>query len=117
MVEGMLLHGILHRVEADSGNVRAWVGNVCDAVETEGVGNGGEVNLMEFVWSDIVRERVMGFINAMHTFRKDGQRDGEELEGRSRRRSCSGVQESLEKEDGRMHRRRMRGMGKSKEDR
>ena len=68
------------RVEADSGNVGAWVGDVCDAVETEGVGNGGEVNLMEFVWSDIVRERVMGFINAMHTFRKDGQRDGEELE-------------------------------------
>ena len=70
-VKGMLLHGILHRVEADSGNARAWVGDVCDAVETEGVGN-GEVTLMESVWSGIARERVMGFINAMHTFRRDG---------------------------------------------
>ena len=55
MVEGMLLHGILHRVEADSGNARAWVGDVRDAVETEGVSN-GEVTLMEFVWGDIARE-------------------------------------------------------------
>lgn len=34
MVEGMLLHGILHQVEAGSGNVRACVGDVRDAVET-----------------------------------------------------------------------------------
>lgn len=50
---------------------------MCDVVET-GVGN-GEVTLMESVWSGIARERVMGFINALHTFRRDGQRDGEEL--------------------------------------
>jgi hypothetical protein len=42
-------------VEADSGNVRAWVGDVRDVVETEGVSN-GEVTLMEFVWGDIARE-------------------------------------------------------------
>lgn len=55
MVEGILLHRILHRVEADSGNARAWVGDVRDAVETEGVSN-GEVTLMEFVWGDIARK-------------------------------------------------------------
>jgi hypothetical protein len=31
------------------------VGDVRDAVETEGVSN-GEVTLMEFVWGDIARE-------------------------------------------------------------
>jgi hypothetical protein len=55
VVGGMLLHGILHRVEAGSGNARVWVGDVHDAVETEGVSN-GEVTLMEFVWGDIARE-------------------------------------------------------------
>ena len=32
-VEGMLLHGILHRAEGDFDNARAWVGDVADACE------------------------------------------------------------------------------------
>ncbi|OAL55597.1 hypothetical protein IQ07DRAFT_618060 [Pyrenochaeta sp. DS3sAY3a] len=32
-VEGMLLHAILHRVEGDFGNARAWAGDVRDACE------------------------------------------------------------------------------------
>ncbi|KAF3000885.1 hypothetical protein E8E13_007857 [Curvularia kusanoi] len=32
-VEGMLLHGILHRIEGDMDNARAWVGDVGDACE------------------------------------------------------------------------------------
>jgi hypothetical protein len=32
-VEGMLLHGILHRAEGDFNNARAWIGDVVDACE------------------------------------------------------------------------------------
>jgi hypothetical protein len=32
-VEGMLLHGILHRAEGDFNNARAWIGDVKDACE------------------------------------------------------------------------------------
>ena len=32
-VEGMLLHGILHRAEGDFNNARAWIGDVSDACE------------------------------------------------------------------------------------
>ncbi|MCJ1407807.1 hypothetical protein MMC19_001878 [Ptychographa xylographoides] len=31
MFEGMYLHGILHRIEGDYDNARAWYGNVCES--------------------------------------------------------------------------------------
>lgn len=89
MVEGMLLHGILHRVEADSGNARAWVGDVRDAVETEGVSS-GEVTLMEFVWGDMSWGLLMLCIR-FEGMDRETERNRRKWDGRSWRRSCSGV--------------------------
>jgi hypothetical protein len=98
-VEGMLLHGILHRAEGDMGNARAWVGDVGDACEgfvpkhkedgqrldpqvAKEVGGGEGMKekgtLVEWVYAG---EDPKALINAVGTFRgkKIGQREeGEE---------------------------------------
>jgi hypothetical protein len=92
-VEGMLLHGILHRAEGDYGNARAWVGDVGDACEgfvpkhrEEGRkldvdvmgkvgGEGGKASLLSYVYGD---EDPTSLINDVEAFRGKKAREGEE---------------------------------------
>jgi hypothetical protein len=105
-VEGMLLHGILHRAEGDMPNARAWVGDVGDACrgfvpkhkddgkkldpEVMGrVGGGKDVEgtLVEFVYGE---EDPKGLIDDVETFRgkkaaESPQSEEEALEKRIRK--------------------------------
>lgn len=90
-VEGMLLHGILHRCEGDFDNARAWIGDVGDAVAgfvpkhrdegrklDEGVARevgrcgaeGSEVGLLGFVYGETGVEAAMELIDDIEFFRK-----------------------------------------------
>jgi hypothetical protein len=98
-VEGMLLHGILHRAEGDMPNARAWVGDVGDACEgyqpkkkgegeklDEGVAKqvgGGKRTLVEFVYGG---EDPTALVDAVEVFRgkKAGAGEEERLEKRIR---------------------------------
>ncbi|EUC43896.1 hypothetical protein COCMIDRAFT_99721 [Bipolaris oryzae ATCC 44560] len=104
-VEGMLLHGILHRAEGDFNNARAWLSDVSDACEgyqpkhkDEGqkldpevakqVGGNEQISgsLVEFVYGT---EDAGSLVDAVEAFRrqKQGQRGEEEereIEGRIR---------------------------------
>lgn len=95
-VEGMLLHGILHRAEGDFNNARAWISDVSDACEgyqpkrkeegqrldseiVEQVGSNSHVSdsLVKFVYGG---QHPGWLIDAVEAFRrqKQGQsRDGE----------------------------------------
>ena len=99
-VEGMLLHGILHRAEGDFNNARAWVGDVGDACggytpkkkdagdklekdvfeKTRG-GKGIEKSLVEYVYGD---EDPGTLIDDVEAFRNRGGEE-EELEKRTRK--------------------------------
>lgn len=82
--EGMYLHGVLHRVEGDHDNARAWYGNVCGSGVfgfvwggeggrgEEGVkgGEGGE---------EEGKEKAMAFIDAVERLRKDKVGDADAL--------------------------------------
>lgn len=101
-VEGMLLHGILHRAEGDFNNSRAWISDVKDACEgfqpkkkderqkldedvfdqTKGV----EKTLVEYVYGD---SEPSSLIDDVEGFRKKkqnqrGKREEGDLEERSR---------------------------------
>jgi hypothetical protein len=106
-VEGMLLHGILHRAEGDFDNSRAWIGDVKDACEgwkpkkrEEGEKLDEEVfektrspkhsdeTLFSYVYSN--ESDANKLIDDVEAFRKDKNRrkekgGGEELEQRGRR--------------------------------
>lgn len=69
--EGMLLHGILHRVEGDYDNARAWYEAVS---ESEVFGR---------IWPR--KEDAWGFLADVERLRRDGVGDREGLEGQSRR--------------------------------
>ncbi|KAH7412146.1 hypothetical protein DE146DRAFT_674493 [Phaeosphaeria sp. MPI-PUGE-AT-0046c] len=104
-VEGMLLHGILHRAEGDFNNSRAWISDVKDACEgyqpkkkdegqklhqevfdkTKG-GSGVERTLVEYVYGSL---EPSGLIDDVEAFRKKkqaqkGRNEEQELEARSR---------------------------------
>ncbi|KAL9015929.1 MAG: hypothetical protein Q9185_006697 [Variospora sp. 1 TL-2023] len=69
--EGMYLHGILHRVEGDYDNARAWYGNVA----------GSEV--FEYVWEEGGGlDAAKGFIGEVEGLRrrKEGKGEGEAVE-------------------------------------
>lgn len=70
--EGMFLHGILHRVEGDYDNARAWYSNVAESDVFKNSWEGGEEQARGFI------DKVEGLVR-----RKEGER--EELEGESRR--------------------------------
>ncbi|KAL8725506.1 MAG: hypothetical protein Q9181_006400 [Wetmoreana brouardii] len=71
--EGMFLHGILHRVEGDYDNARAWYSNVSDS------------EVFNHVWREGGKEGAMRFLDAVEGLRKRGEGDQGELEGVSRR--------------------------------
>ena len=68
--EGMFLHGILHRIEGDYDNARAWYKNVAGSEVFKEVWGGGE-------------EEARGFIGRVEGFVKNGQGDKEGLEKES----------------------------------
>ena len=68
--EGMFLHGILHRIEGDYDNARAWYHNVCESA------------VFGQVWKD-GEEQAKGFIGRVERFVQEKNGDREELEGES----------------------------------
>lgn len=67
--EGMFLHGILHRVEGDYDNARAWYGDVAGSEvfkEVWGGENGGEEEARAFIG------RVEGFVKKKEGGNKEG---------------------------------------------
>lgn len=71
--EGMFLHGILHRVEGDYDNARAWYGDVA----------GSEV--FKEVWNEGGEEEAKAFIGRVEGFVKKKEGDREALERESLR--------------------------------
>jgi hypothetical protein len=105
-VEGMLLHGILHRAEGDFDNSRAWIGDVKDACEgyqpkkkSEGQKldtdvfsktKGGEDNdksLVEFVYGTSEPNKLIDDVEALRKKKASQRRGGEEEEAEKRTRS------------------------------
>lgn len=67
--EGMYLHGILHRIEGDYDNARAWYGDVADS------------DVFRHVWGekDGGKEGALGFVGKVEKLRKmKGKGEGEE---------------------------------------
>ncbi|KAI9884784.1 MAG: hypothetical protein M1823_003422 [Watsoniomyces obsoletus] len=69
--EGMFLHGILHRIEGDYDNARAWYRGVC---ETEVFGS---------VWDSV--DDALAFIDDVEKLKRKGQGEKIRLEEQSRR--------------------------------
>ncbi len=69
--EGMYLHGILHRIEGDYDNARAWYGDVADS------------DVFRKVWRSGDEGRA--FVGRVEAWKKRGEGDGKELEEESRR--------------------------------
>ena len=67
--EGMLIHGILHRVEGDYNNARAWYGDVKDS------------HVFQAVWKN--EKEALNFIDEVEKLRKEGIGDKDELGWRS----------------------------------
>ncbi|MCJ1354235.1 MAG: hypothetical protein MMC33_004222 [Icmadophila ericetorum] len=72
--EGMLLHGILHRIEGDYDNARAWCRDVAKC---------GDDGVFHKVWKS--KEQALEFIDKVERLkkRKEGSKEG--LEGESKR--------------------------------
>jgi hypothetical protein len=105
-VEGMLLHGILHRAEGDFDNSRAWISDVQDACEgfqpkkkseghrldadvfskTKG-GKDTNKSLVEFVYGTSDPSKLIDDVEAMRNKKSSERREGEEdeVEKRTRR--------------------------------
>ena len=67
--EGMFLHGILHRIEGDYDNARAWYGNVADS------------EVFNECWGS--KDEALGFIGEVEGLGKKGKGDKGELGRRS----------------------------------
>lgn len=87
--EGMFLHGVLHRIEGDYPNARAWYGDV------------SETEIMESVWGKGGGEKAVGFIDEVERLdrgvksREKGrevEKEQERLEAESRR-ELTGIME------------------------
>lgn len=108
-VEGMLLHGILHRAEGDFNNARAWISDVsdaCDGYQPKHRDNGQRLDsevaeqvaskshisdsLTKFVYGD---EDAVCLVDAVETFRRQKQghtREDEERQIEQRIRDEAG---------------------------
>ena len=75
--ESMFVHGILHRIEGDYDNARAWYGDVADS------------DCFKAVWAH--KDDALKFIGEVERWRKGGEVRGEEA---SRLKECS-LQELL----------------------
>jgi len=78
-IEGMLLHAILHRIEGDYDNARAWYGDVARD------GEGGK--LLDEAWNverGEGKDRVLGFVEEVERLKKEEKGDQEALREKSR---------------------------------
>lgn len=92
--EGMFLHGILHRVEGDYDNARAWYGDVEESEIYESVwGKGGEGEREQ------ENGRGKGFIDRIQKLVKEREGDEASLAEESRR-EIEGVIEFCKKKFG-----------------
>lgn len=75
--ESMMLHGILHRIEGDYNNARAWYTDVRDS------------EVFRSVWGEDGLERVMDFVRSIEILRKETKHpnpdDVKELQDASKR--------------------------------
>ena len=78
--EGMFLHGILHRIEGDYDNARAWYKNVAGSA------------VFQEVWKEGGEEAARGFIGRVEGLVKRGEGDKEGL-GRESLREIKAVVE------------------------
>ncbi|KAI9669225.1 MAG: hypothetical protein M1817_004720 [Caeruleum heppii] len=69
--EGMYLHGILHRIEGDYDNARAWYGDVADS------------EVFRKAWQS--KKEALDFVGRVEKLKKHGDGDRQALEGESRR--------------------------------
>ena len=69
--EGMFLHGILHRIEGDYDNARAWYRNVAES------------EIFGKVWES--EDKAMEFIGGVEDLVKKGKGDRQDLEKESER--------------------------------
>ncbi|KAI4220759.1 MAG: hypothetical protein L6R36_007392 [Xanthoria steineri] len=79
--EGMFLHGILHRIEGDYDNARAWYGNVSDSEVFQKTWPGG-------------KDEALGFIARVEGLKKSG--DSSEEEEELGKRSLEEIKEVVE---------------------
>ncbi|QDS72266.1 hypothetical protein FKW77_006144 [Venturia effusa] len=78
-IEGMLLHGILHRIEGDYDNARAWYGDVAK--------NETGRQLLDKAWnvgSGRGKERALEFVNKVENLKRKGKGDEAALNEESR---------------------------------
>ncbi|KAL8996303.1 MAG: hypothetical protein Q9169_004142 [Polycauliona sp. 2 TL-2023] len=68
--EGMFLHGILHRIEGDYDNARAWYDNVCES------------DIFKSTWPE-GKQAALNFIAKIEGLKKNGEGDKEGLEKQS----------------------------------
>jgi hypothetical protein len=66
-VEGMTLHAILHRIEGDYDNARAWYRDVA--------GNEQGLGLLEGAWGQDATDAVLGFVNEVEACSKSRLKD------------------------------------------
>ncbi|KAI9716942.1 MAG: hypothetical protein M1812_005091 [Candelaria pacifica] len=90
--EGMYLHGILHRIEGDYDNARAWYGDVAVSDVYKKIWDGGEEAKVEG-GEDKGRE----FIGKVERLKKEGEGDKEALEVGSLREIKGVVEWCVEK--------------------
>ncbi|KAI9813999.1 MAG: hypothetical protein M1827_003463 [Pycnora praestabilis] len=85
--EGMYLHGILHRVEGDYDNARAWYGNVAES----------DVFLHAWPEDRGGKEGALGLIGEVEKLNKEGKGEKEKLEKQSVREIKAVVEWCVEK--------------------
>jgi hypothetical protein len=81
--EGMLLHGILHRVEGDYDNARAWYRNVKDSEVFSYAWGRCDDNSSTSTGSSNGIDAALGFIADIQSLKETGRGDAEELGSRS----------------------------------
>lgn len=96
-VEGMLLHGILHRVEGDFENARAWVGDVWSSADGKAVMRGVYCDGAEGNGLEVAR-RLIGDVEALRGDVKSSGQEGREEQTQDLRR----LGEGMEREMGRL---------------
>lgn len=83
--EGMLLHAVLHRIEGDYDNARAWYGNLADA--------GQDAECFVSVWEG-GKDEVGAFVDKVQELRRERtKKEGKDEAWEARRRELERVSE------------------------
>lgn len=74
-VEGMTCHGILHRIEGDYDNARAWYKDILNDSDGQ--------SLLERAWGNNAKEAVLSFVDEVEQLHKKKTGSKQELEKKS----------------------------------